>query len=138
MVPVETHKLALVHHRVSSSTVVRASDYSRSRRVVDSNPIWNSDFLPSSPCFQYHVAVSSLIYPLWSLVGCILICFNVFSCSKVLCPLMNIIDICQCNLYKTLLTGAIKFVVVAVVGKKTASLFGQKNVVENHTQLRYS
>ena len=61
-----------------------------------------------------------------------------FSYSKVLRPLMNIIDICQCYLYKTLLTGAIKFVVVAVVGKKTASLFGQKNVVENHTQLRYS
>ena len=31
----------------------------------------------SSPTIRYHVVVSSLIYSLWRLVGCILICFNV-------------------------------------------------------------
>ena len=41
-VPFNTHNLTLAHHRVSSSPVVERPI--RSRRVVGSNPIWDSDF----------------------------------------------------------------------------------------------
>ena len=51
---------------------------SRSRRVVGSNSIGDSVFSEFSKHLIYHVfVVSSLIYSLWRLVGCILICFNV-------------------------------------------------------------
>ena len=40
-VPVNTHNLTLAHHRVLSSSV--AEHPTRSRRVVGSNPIWDSD-----------------------------------------------------------------------------------------------
>ena len=61
-VPVNTHNLTLAHQRVSSSSVVEHP--TRSRRVVGSNPIWDSDFfrvylsprintisIKSLPCF---------------------------------------------------------------------------------------
>ena len=41
-VPVNTHNLTLAHHRVPSSSV--AEHPTRSRRVMGSNPIWDSDF----------------------------------------------------------------------------------------------
>ena len=42
VVPVSTHNLTLAYHRVSSSSAVEHP--TRSRRVVGSNPIWDSDF----------------------------------------------------------------------------------------------
>ena len=44
-VSVNTHNLTLAHHRASSSSVVEHP--TRSRRVVGSNPIWESDFSKS-------------------------------------------------------------------------------------------
>ena len=53
----------------------------RSRRVVGSNPIWDSEFFSESTFLLIFnivvVVVSSLTYSLWRLVGCILICINV-------------------------------------------------------------
>ena len=40
--------LTLAHHRVSSSSVVEHP--TKSRRVVGSNPIWDSDFFSESTC----------------------------------------------------------------------------------------
>ena len=51
-VPVNSHNLSLAHHRVSSSSVVQHP--TRSRRVVGSNPIWDSDL--------FRVYVSPRIY----------------------------------------------------------------------------
>ena len=51
-VPVNTHNLTLAHHRVPSSSVVEHP--TRSRRVLGSNPIWDSDF--------FRVQVSPRIY----------------------------------------------------------------------------
>ena len=51
-VPVNTHGLTLARHRVPSSSVVEHP--TRSRRVVGSNPIWDSEF--------FRVYVSPRIY----------------------------------------------------------------------------
>ena len=51
-VPLNTPNLTLAHHKVPSSSVVEHP--TRSRRVVGSNPIWDSDF--------FRVYVSPRIY----------------------------------------------------------------------------
>ena len=64
-IPVDAHNLTLAHHRVPGSSVVE--HLTRSRRVVGSNPIWDSDF--------FRVYVSPSIY--------IMSCCCYFSVSKL-------------------------------------------------------
>ena len=58
-VPVDTHNLTLAQHRVSSSSVVKHP--ATSRRVMVSNPIWDSDFSESACVLEftlYYVDIS--------------------------------------------------------------------------------
>ena len=48
---VNTHNLTLAHHKVLSSSVVEHP--TRLRRVVGSNPIWNSNFSDSTFLLEF-------------------------------------------------------------------------------------
>ena len=60
-VPVNTHNLTLAHQGVSSSSVVEHP--TRSRRVVGSSLIWDSDFFPSN----LNERLRNVRHPMWGL-----------------------------------------------------------------------
>ena len=73
------HNVTLAHYRVSSVSVVRASDLITEDRGFKSHLGLGFFRVYVSPRIYiiYHVVVVSIIYSLWRLVGCILICLNV-------------------------------------------------------------